>query len=444
MHNIVLTGSLGKQLFAIRDGCRYLRRRNDASIHAIDHRHPEHRKELSSTSVRVGNNLVREACIGIAAARHRKIRRVPVVVSHLHGRRCGEFVLKRLRKRVVSGQCPRLRVHLHRWKTLDEWIRRRVNEPRAVVMRGQSRVSRQCRMRLQFRLLLLLWLLLLLLMVRLNRIGVPRDRSATAAGGRTDHVRRIGHAVRGVRQRHGRAVRIGDDGLGRIVRQRRRRRLDAAKVAVLRERGHSHVRGAAERLLVGIQRIDDLGPGQSSPDDDGRLVRVLEDDGRAAGLRLVRHPVEYRTVIDVLGRKILTRPGSGARRRERRVRCGRLAAALERTAPPLVLLSGLRAAQVVDARRSSLAVATLTRVARVRVHAARTLAVAARLTVRRRTAADAAAADERACRDADPDGADHRVQGRRGRRVRTRRELLVRHSRIGSAQASRCVTRDTL
>lgn len=252
--------------------------------------------------------------------------------------------------------------------------------------------------------------------------GVPRYGAAAAGG--AAHVRRVGRdAVRGrVRQRHRGAVRVRDDRLRGIVRQSRRGGL-YANVVALREGGHSHVGGPAERLLVRVQRVRELRSRELAADYDRRLVRVLQDDRRTAGADVVGNGVaERRHVVHVLRRgEGLAGAGAAVGRRERAVRRGRLGAPLERTAAPLLarLLARLPG-QVVHAGRPTLgaAVAGVAGVAGVAVHAARRLAVAAGVAV----------ADHRAA---------HRVEGRRVRRVRARRQLVVRHPGVRATQATR-------
>lgn len=349
---------------------------------------------------------MRQTRVGVPAAGHGEVRRVPIALSDLRGDGQLAVALRHLRKGVVAWQRPRLGVQLHRREPFDERIvRSAVQQPDAVVMRRQRRVRRHGGVDLR------------------RHERVPRHGTA-AAGGTAAHVRTPGYAVGGrVWQRHRGAVGIRDDWLCGIVRQGRRGSL-YANVTALREGGHSHVGGPAERLLVRVQGIRELRSRELATYHDRRLVRVLQDDRRAAGADLVAGGVaEGRHVVYVLRRgEGLTGAGAAVGRRESGARGGRLGAPLKRTAAPLFarLLARLPG-QIVHAGRPTLgaAVAGIARVAGVAVHAAGRLAVAAGVTVTGHRA-----------------GA-HRVQGRRVRRVRAWCQLVVRHSRICTAQASR-------
>lgn len=286
----------------------------------------------------------------------------------------------------MARQGPGLGVQVDRREPLDEGVAGSdgggVEQPDAVVMRRQGGVRRHGGVDLR------------------GHEGMPRHGSA-AAGGAAAHVRR-GHGVGGVRQRHRGAVRVGDDGLGGVVRQSRRGGLYADVVA-LGEGGHPHVGGPAERLLVRVQRIRELRSRELAADHDRRLVRVLQDDRRAAGADLVAGGIAVRRhVVRVLRRgEGLAGAGATAGRRESRVRRGWLGAALKGAAAPLVArLLARFSSEVVHAGRPALgaAVTGVAGVTRVTVHAARRLAVAAGVAVTGHRAGTAAVA--------------HRVQGR--------------------------------
>lgn len=213
--------------------------------------------------------------------------------------------------------------------------------------------------------------------------GVPRHRTA-AAGGPAAHVCR-GHTMRRMRQWHRRAMRISDDRLRGIVRQGRGRGLYADVVA-FGERGHPHVGGPAERFLLRVQRIRELRSRELATDHDRCLVRILEDNRRAADADLIADGVaERRHVVHILRRgERLASAGAATGRRESRVRRGWLSATLKRTAAPLLARFLARLpGQVVHAGRPTLraAVAGVARVTRVTVHAARRLAVTAGVAV---------------------------------------------------------------
>lgn len=268
---------------------------------------------------------------------------------------------------------------------------------------------------------------------------------------------RSGHAVRSVGQRHGGAVRIGYHRLGRVMRQSGGRGVDTNIVA-LGEWRHPHVGGPAKRLLVRVQRLRKLRPRQLPSYHHGRLVRILEDNGRAslasdrasyiiyvnvrAGAharvhaRIVSARVriwigEQRHVVRILRRR-KGMAGAGATvwrwKRDRRGR--RLNTALEGTAAPLRRLlvvsllddvGGAATGHVVHAGRSPLT-ASIAPVTGVTVHAARgRFAMAAGVTVPRASSAVATR---------------HGVQRRRIGGIRARSQFLVRHSWISSAQAS--------
>lgn len=178
---------------------------------------------------------MRQTRVGVSAAGHGEVGRVPVALSDLRGDRELVVALRHLREGMMTRQSPGLVVQLHRWESLDEWIAGRVmKQPDAVVMRRQRCMRRHGGVNL--------W----------RHKSMPRHGTA-AAGGSAAHVRRD-HAVRRVRQRHRRAVRISDDRLRGIVRQGRGRGL-YANVVVFGERGHPHVGGPAKWFLVRIQRI---------------------------------------------------------------------------------------------------------------------------------------------------------------------------------------------
>lgn len=247
------------------------------------------------------------------------------------------------------------------------------------------------------------------------------------------------------------------------MRQRRGRGVNANVVA-LREWRHPHVGGPAERLLVRVQGLRQLRPGQLPPYHHGRLVRILEDNGRASlanrGGDIVvhvnvrapthaRHRVvhagisvrvwtrigEQRHVVRVLRRgKGMAGAGTTIRRWKRDGSGRWLNPALQGTTAPLVarllvisLLGNVRGAvatcHVVHAGRSPLT-AAVAPIACVTVHAARgRFAVAARVTVPRHRAGSAITPH-------------HGVQRWRIGGIRARRQFLVRHSWICSAQAS--------
>lgn len=350
---------------------------------------------------------MRQTRVRVPATGHGEVGRVSVALSDLRGdRELVVITLRHLREGMMTWQGPRLSVQLHRRESLDEWIAGRVVEQLdAVVMRRQRRVRRHGGVNLR------------------RHEGMPRHGTA-AAGGPTAHVRR-GHAVRRVRQRHRRAVRISDDRLRGIVRQGRGRGL-YANVVAFGERGHPHIGGSAERFLVGVQRFRELRSRELATDHDRRLVRILEDDSRATDANLVADDVaERRHVVHVLRRgEGLAGAGAATGRREGRVGRGWLGATLKRTAAPLLARFLARLpGQVVHAGRSTLgaAVASVARVTRVTVHAARRLAVATGVAVSGYRAGPAAAT------------ATHRVQRRRVRRVRAWCQLVVRHPRICTA-----------
>jgi hypothetical protein len=119
-------------------------------------------------------------------------------------------------------------------------------------------------------------------------------------------------------QRHRRAVSVHAlDRLRGEVRQRRRRGLDAPQVVLLHERGHPHVGGATERLVLHADPLHHVhrdGPRHLPPDDDGALGGVLEDhpwvgfgdEGGRAGaggvggvpLQRARLPLDLLAVLD--------------------------------------------------------------------------------------------------------------------------------------------------
>lgn len=356
---------------------------------------------ISNTYTRESSRiLMRQTRVGVPAARHGEVGRVSVALSDLRGDRELVVALRHLREGMMTRQGPGLGVQLHRRESLDERIAGRVmDQPNAVVMRRQRRMRRHRGVNLR------------------RHKGVPRHGTA-AAGGPAAHVRR-GHAVRRVRQRHRRAVRISDDRLRGIVRQSRGRGL-YADVVVFGERGHPHVGGPAERFLVRVQRIRELRSRELATNYDRRLVRILEDDRRAADADLVAGGVaERRHVVHVLRRgEGLAGTGAATRRRESRARRRWLGATLKRTAAPLLARFLARLpGQVVHACRPTLgaAVAGVARVTRITVHAARRLAVAAGVAVSGHRAGPAAVT------------ATHSVQGRRVRRVRARCQFVMRH-----------------
>lgn len=181
--------------------------------------------------------LMRQTGVGVAATGHGEVGRVSVGLPDLRG--SGEFAvnLRGLGESVMTGQGPGLRVQVHRREPLDERIvrgrRDGVQQPDTVVMRGQSGVRREGGMELG------------------RDEGVSRHRAAAPA--RPSHLT-PGHAVRRVRQRHRRAMRVSDHWLSRVMGQSRGRSVHADVVA-FRERRHSHVGRPTERFLVGIQRI---------------------------------------------------------------------------------------------------------------------------------------------------------------------------------------------
>lgn len=287
----------------------------------------------------------------------------------------------------MARQSPRLGMQLHRREPLNEGITRAnggsVEQPDAVVMRRQRRVRRHGSVDLR------------------RHEGMPRHRSA-AAGGAAAHVRR-GHTVGRVWQRHCGAVRIGDDRLRGIVRQSRRGGLYADVVA-LGKGGHPHVGRPTERFLIRIQGIRELRSRELAADHDRRLIRILQNDRRAAGADLVAGDIAIRRhVVHVLWR----REGlAGARatvgRREGRVCCGWLRATLKGAAAPLLARFLARLpGQVIYAGRPTLgaAVTGVAGVTCVTVHAARCLAIAAGVAVTGHRTGTAAVA--------------HRIQGRR-------------------------------
>lgn len=258
--------------------------------------------------------LVRQTRVGVSATGHGEVRGIPVALSDLRGDRELVVALRHLREGVMARQGPGLSMQLHLREPLDEGIARAdgvsVEQPDAVVMRRQRRVSRHGGMHLR------------------RYEGMPRHGTATA-GGAAGHVRR-GHAMGPVRQRHRGAMTIGDDRLRGIVRQGRRGGLYAAVVG-LGEGCHPHVGGPAERFLVRIQRVRLLRSRGLATDHDRRLVRVLQDDRRTAGGDLVAGGIVdvRRHVVHVLRRgEGLAGAGPAARRREGRARRGWLRAAL--------------------------------------------------------------------------------------------------------------------
>lgn len=229
---------------------------------------------------------MRQTRVGVPAASHGEVRRVPVALSDLRGDCELIAALRHLREGMMARQGPGLGVQLHRRESLNEGIARinggTVEQPDAVMMRRQRRMRRHGGVDLR------------------RHEGVPRHGSA-AAGGAAAHVRR-GHAVGRVRQRHRGAVRIGNNRLRGIVRQSRRGGLYADVVA-LGEGGHPHVSGPTERFLVRIQWVRELRSRELAADHDRRLVRVFQDDRRAAGADLVAGSIAVRRhVIHVLRR----------------------------------------------------------------------------------------------------------------------------------------------
>lgn len=143
---------------------------------------------------------MRQTRVRVPAASHGKVGRVPVALSDLRcDRELVVITLRHLREGMMTRQGPGLSVQLHRRESLDKRIAGRVVEqPDAVMMRRQRRMRRHGGVNLR------------------RHEGMPRHGTA-AAGGPTAHICR-GHAVRRVRQRHRRAVRISDDGLRGIMR----------------------------------------------------------------------------------------------------------------------------------------------------------------------------------------------------------------------------------
>lgn len=315
----------------------------------------------------------------------------------------------------MARQGPGLGVQgVDRREPLDEGVARTngvssVEQPDAVMVRRQGGVRRHGGVDLR------------------RHEGMPRYGSA-AAGGAAAHVRH-GHTVRRVRQRHRGAVRVGDDRLRGIVRQSRRGGL-YANVVALGEGGHPHVGGPAERLLARIQRrFREFRSRELAADHDRRLIRVLQDDRRAAGADLVADDITVRRhVVHVLRRgEGLAGTGATGRRRKGRVRRRWLRATLKgAAAPPLARLLARFSSQIVHAGRPTLgaAVTGVAGVTRVAVHAARRLAVAAGVTVTGHRADTTTAVA-------------HCIQGRRVRGVRARCQLVVRHPRIRATQAPR-------
>ena len=117
-------------------------------------------------------------------------------------------------------------------------------------------------------------------------------------------------------QRHSRAVRVRHNRLRGVMRQSRARSLNAPEIVVLGERGHAHIGRPAKGFLTQQRRFLELGSGGLPPDDDGRLVRVLQDDSRTAGddCSRVHLAVVDRRVIDVLAaaRVVSRRVGDNA------------------------------------------------------------------------------------------------------------------------------------
>lgn len=259
-------------------------------------------------------------------------------------------------------------MQLHRREPLDEGVAGTnggsVEQPDAVMVRRQGRVCRHGGVDLR------------------RHEGMPRYGSA-AAGGAAGHIRR-GHTVGRMRQRHRGAVRVGDDRLRGVMRQSRRGGLYADVVA-LRKGGHPHVGRPAERFLVRIQRIRELRSRELAADHDRRLVRVLENDRRATSADLVAGDIAiWRHVVHVLRRgEGLAGARATAGWREG-VRRGWLRATLKRAAAPLLArLLARFSSQVVYAGCPTLGAAMtgVAGVARVTVHAARRLAVAAGVAV---------------------------------------------------------------
>lgn len=316
---------------------------------------------ISNTYIRESSRiLMRQTRIGVPAASHGEVGRVPVALSDLRSDRELVVALRHLWESMMTRQGPGLGVQLHRRESLNERIAGCVVEqPNAIVMRRQRRMCRHGSVNLR------------------RHEGVPRHGTA-AAGGPTVHVCRC-HTVRRMWQRHRRAMRISDDRLRGIVRQGCGRGLYADVVA-FGERSHPHVGGPAERFLVRVQRIREFRSRELATDHDRRLVRILEDNRRAADANLVANGIaEWRHMIHVLRRgERLAGAGAATGRREGRVRCGWLSAALKRTAAPLLARFLARfSSQIVHAGRSTLgaAVAGVARVTRVTVYTTRCLAV---------------------------------------------------------------------
>lgn len=308
---------------------------------------------------------MRQTRIGVSAAGHGEVGRVPIALSDLRSDRELVVALRHLWESMMTRQGPGLGVQLHRRESLNERIAGCVvKQPDAVMMRRQRRMCWHGSVNLR------------------RHEGVPRHGTA-AAGGSAVHVCR-GHTVRRMRQRHRRAMRISDDRLRGIVRQSCGRGLYADVVA-FGERSHPHVGGPAERFLVRVQRIREFRSRELATDHDRRLVRILEDNRRAADADLIADGVaEWRHMVHVLRRGERLAGAGAATRRRKGVRCGWLSATLKRTAAPLLARFLARLpSQIVHAGRPALgaAVAGVARVTRVTVYAARCLAITAGVAV---------------------------------------------------------------